>query len=82
MRRNMASSLSPDHERDIGRLRRCPAPTSRSCSATTPDEPYTVGAGDRLRFIVFGQDSLSNSYSVDASGQISMPLIGLVPVTA
>ena len=35
---------------------------------------------DRLRIIVFGQDSLSNSYSVDASGQISMPLIGLVPV--
>ncbi|MFV0280374.1 MAG: polysaccharide biosynthesis/export family protein [Rhodoblastus sp.] len=45
------------------------------------DQPYTVGSGDRLRIIVFGQDSLSNSYSVDASGQISMPLIGLVPVS-
>ncbi|MFO1136892.1 MAG: polysaccharide biosynthesis/export family protein [Rhodoblastus sp.] len=44
------------------------------------DHPYAVGSGDRLRIIVFGQDSLSNSYSVDASGQISMPLIGLVPV--
>ncbi|MFT4098102.1 MAG: polysaccharide biosynthesis/export family protein [Rhodoblastus sp.] len=44
------------------------------------DRPYAVGSGDRLRIIVFGQDSLSNSYSVDASGQISMPLIGLVPV--
>ena len=44
------------------------------------DHPYAVGSGDRLRVIVFGQDSLSNSYSVDASGQISMPLIGLVPV--
>ncbi|HMN71262.1 MAG TPA: polysaccharide biosynthesis/export family protein [Rhodoblastus sp.] len=44
------------------------------------DRPYAVGSGDRLRVIVFGQDSLSNSYSVDASGQISMPLIGLVPV--
>jgi polysaccharide biosynthesis/export protein len=48
--------------------------------ATTAGAPYTVGSGDRLRCIVFGQDSLSNSYSVDASGQISMPLIGLVPV--
>ena len=47
---------------------------------STADQPYAVGSGDRLRVIVFGQDSLSNSYSVDASGQISMPLIGLVSV--
>ncbi len=44
------------------------------------DQPYAVGSGDRLRIIVFGQDSLSNSYSVDATGHISMPLIGLVQV--
>ncbi|HPG02021.1 MAG: polysaccharide export protein [Hyphomicrobiales bacterium] len=48
--------------------------------AAVAEHPYAVGSGDRLRIIVFGQDSLSNSYSVDASGQISMPLIGLVPV--
>lgn len=41
--------------------------------------PYTLASGDRLRVIVFGQDSLSNSYSVDASGHIAMPLIGAVP---
>jgi polysaccharide biosynthesis/export protein len=46
----------------------------------TSDQPYAVGSGDRLRIIVFGQDSLSNSYSVDATGHISLPLIGLVPV--
>jgi polysaccharide biosynthesis/export protein len=40
--------------------------------------PYQLGAGDRLRVIVFGQDSLSNSFSVDGAGNISMPLIGLV----
>jgi len=43
-----------------------------------PGAPYTLAAGDRLRVIVFGQDALSNSYSVDGSGHISMPLIGLV----
>lgn len=47
--------------------------------ATTADEPYTLASGDRLRVIVFGQDSLSNTYSVDGAGFISMPLIGLVP---
>ena len=44
-----------------------------------PTTPYTLAAGDRLRVIVFGQDSLSNSYNVDSSGQIAMPLIGFVP---
>jgi polysaccharide export outer membrane protein len=48
--------------------------------AAYPDEPYTLAAGDRLRVIVFGQDTLSNSYAVDGAGRISMPLIGTVPV--
>ena len=47
--------------------------------AEDPTQPYTLASGDRLRVIVFGQDTLSNSYSVDGSGHISMPLIGLVP---
>ena len=42
--------------------------------------PYTLASGDRLRIIVFGQDALSNSYAVDGSGNISMPLIGPVRV--
>jgi polysaccharide biosynthesis/export protein len=42
--------------------------------------PYALASGDRLRIIVFGQDALSNSYSVDGSGNISMPLIGPVHV--
>lgn len=42
------------------------------------NEPYTLDAGDRLRVIVFGQDSLSNSYGVDGGGRISMPLIGQI----
>lgn len=40
--------------------------------------PYLLASGDRLRIIVFGQDSLSNSYAVDGAGRISMPLIGPV----
>jgi polysaccharide biosynthesis/export protein len=39
---------------------------------------YTLDSGDRLRVVVFGQDGLTNSYSVDASGYIDMPLIGAV----
>jgi polysaccharide biosynthesis/export protein len=42
------------------------------------DEPYTLDTGDRLRIVVFGQDGLSNSYIIDTSGKITMPLIGAV----
>jgi polysaccharide export outer membrane protein len=40
---------------------------------------YQLDSGDRLRIVVFGQDGLSNSYIVDAAGNITMPLIGAVP---
>lgn len=40
--------------------------------------PYTLDGGDRLRVVVFGQDGLTNSYAVDGSGRIFMPLIGAV----
>jgi polysaccharide biosynthesis/export protein len=42
------------------------------------NEPYTLDSGDRLRVVVFGQDGLSNTYIVDATGRIAMPLIGAV----
>jgi polysaccharide export outer membrane protein len=40
---------------------------------------YLLDSGDRLRIVVFGQEGLSNSYIVDAAGNITMPLIGAVP---
>ena len=46
--------------------------------AITTQSPYTLDSGDRLRIVVFGQDGLTNSYLVDASGHIAMPLIGSV----
>ena len=47
-----------------------------------PQAPYTLDAGDKLRVVVFGQEGLSNSYAVDASGHITMPLIGAVQARA
>jgi polysaccharide export outer membrane protein len=45
-----------------------------------PEETgYTLDSGDKLRVVVFGQEGLSNSYTVDPSGNITMPLIGSVP---
>ena len=39
---------------------------------------YALDSGDKLRVVVFGQEGLSASYSVDTSGNITMPLIGAV----
>ena len=39
---------------------------------------YALDTGDKLRIVVFGQEGLSNSYFVDAAGQVTMPLIGAV----
>ena len=39
---------------------------------------YALDSGDKLRVVVFGQDGLSASYSVDTGGSITMPLIGAV----
>ena len=38
--------------------------------------PYTLDSGDKLRIVVFGQDTLSNTYTVDAAGVVTIPLIG------
>lgn len=39
---------------------------------------YRLDSGDRLRIVVFGQQNLSRTFSVDGGGYISMPLIGAV----
>ena len=43
------------------------------------DAPYYLDAGDRLRVVVYGQEGLTNIYAIDASGSITLPLIGTIP---
>lgn len=44
-----------------------------------PAGPYLLDSGDVLRVSVYGDPDLTNTYRVDDSGAISMPLIGAVP---
>jgi len=53
--------------------------TAVSQEAILPRGPYLLDTGDRLRVVVFGQESLTNAYAVDPAGNIAMPLIGTVP---
>jgi protein involved in polysaccharide export with SLBB domain len=43
--------------------------------AASPFE-YRLGAGDKVRIIVFGEESLTGEFFVSGAGKISFPLIG------
>jgi len=63
----------------------CPGPEDRASMAYVSDPPeaasagtYRLAAGDKIRLIVFDQPTLSNTYSIDASGNVSIPLAGAI----
>ena len=69
---------------------RAPSPTPAVVYAAPPapaaapqpagyDTAYHLDAGDKLRVVIYGQEGLTNTYTLDASGAITMPLIGHVP---
>jgi len=55
-----------------------PQPVAEPIALAPEETGYALDSGDKLRVVVFGQDGLSASYSVDTSGNITMPLIGAV----
>jgi polysaccharide export outer membrane protein len=55
------------------------APAYSYAAYPQPELPYLLDAGDRLRITVFGQDGLTNSYAVDAAGNVTLPLVGTLP---
>ena len=58
-----------------------PAPSmvGQVTSARASNGDYSLGPGDKLRLIVFGEDNLSGEFSVSASGLLAFPLIGEIP---
>jgi polysaccharide export outer membrane protein len=67
---------APDSGGAISAVRASYAAAPMPPSHTTP---YRLDAGDKLRVVVYGQEGLTNSYAIDATGSITMPLIGAVP---
>jgi len=55
------------------------AAPSYAYASAPANQGYTLDSGDKLRVVVFGQDGITNSYTVDAGGNISLPLVGTVP---
>ena len=55
-----------------------PAGSGAPVAAAAPvDQGYQLGAGDKVRIIVFGEDSLTGEYLVPGgAGKIAFPLVG------
>lgn len=53
-----------------------PAPATPSPAAAADGYEYHLGAGDKVRIIVFGEDSLTGEFFVSSGGKIAFPLIG------
>ncbi|MFZ2468337.1 polysaccharide biosynthesis/export family protein [Parvibaculum sedimenti] len=50
-----------------------------AASAAAPSEvAYVLGAGDKLRVIVYGEQDLSGEFDVTGTGKVSLPLVGQV----
>jgi protein involved in polysaccharide export with SLBB domain len=54
-------------------------PATPDTSAANFEASYQLGAGDKIRLNVFGEDNLSGEFTVNGSGTVALPLIGTVP---
>ncbi|MEW5963509.1 MAG: polysaccharide biosynthesis/export family protein [Pseudomonadota bacterium] len=48
-------------------------------AAGVAERTYRLGAGDKLKVTVFGEENLSGQFEVNALGQVPLPLAGEVP---
>jgi polysaccharide export outer membrane protein len=53
-----------------------PVPPGENANST--ERPFHIGSFDRLSIVVFGAPDLSQTVQTDASGRISLPLIGSI----
>lgn len=53
-----------------------PAPAAPAATQSASTDGYVLGINDRVRVLVFGEQSLSGEFLVDSTGRIAMPFIG------
>lgn len=50
-------------------------------TAANPSIEYTLAPGDRIRVIVFGEETLTGEYVITSGGNLSFPLVGNLRAT-
>lgn len=69
-------ALTPGPHLTVAPENDLPPPTTEDL--TRPVRPYRIGGLDKLSITVFGVPDLSIKVQADASGQVSMPLVGTI----
>jgi protein involved in polysaccharide export with SLBB domain len=57
------------------------APAPSAAAAVSTDNEYTLAPGDKVRVIVFGEETLTGEYVITSGGNLSFPLVGNMKVT-
>lgn len=55
-----------------------PPPMDVAVPTPGPAQEYQLGAGDKVRVQVFGDETLSGEYQVDGRGAFTFPLVGAI----
>lgn len=56
-------------------------PLAATASTRVTDDEYTLSAGDKIRVIVFGEETLTGEYVITSGGNLSFPLVGNLRAT-
>ena len=56
----------------------CSGTADMAFSPVAESGPPRLGAGDKIKLTVFGEDKLSGDYQIDPGGYVSLPLAGTV----
>lgn len=54
-------------------------PTQAAANATVTE--YTLSSGDKIRVIVFGEETLTGEYVITSGGNLTFPLVGNLPAS-
>lgn len=57
------------------------AVSAPAAGAGAPQAEYTLSSGDKLRVIVFGEETLTGEYVITSAGNLSFPLVGNLPAS-
>lgn len=54
---------------------------AQSAALADPDAEYRLSAGDKVRVIVFGEETLTGDYVITSGGNLTFPLVGNLAAT-
>ncbi len=57
------------------------APQTTASQGVAAEDEYTLASGDKIRVIVFGEETLTGEYVITSGGNLTFPLVGNLRAT-